>query len=621
MILTGNPRLAAAWLFVTGLCGYFEYQRFSDAVQSPAGALAWLTFWEPETTLPFLILVALPLLCLIFGSSCTNAQHDVQHAGARRCRWLSWLAVTGVSLAASVWVGLQPVNVQTGLVTESVSFCDLPPTYHDEYSYLLQAETFAAGRLSWPPAPVRPDLFHQFHVLNEHRTASRYFPWTGLWTSLFLQTGRPIIGHWLAGALAAGFFYLAASEVLRPQAALTAGLLIGCSPGLALFSNMLLAHHPTLLALSVFLWTMIRLIRYPTMTLTLICGISLSLAMLGRPMTAAGFALPWGLVFGWRIVWSTESQWSSQRFQLLACMAVPLTVGFVGLGVLNQETTGSFFRSPYQEYTETYTPRHVYGFNNGIRGEANQTPKVLKSYDQWADNLTWSVAVRNTGHRCLASAQWTLGIAPIVMGLTLVLLRVCLPSQDQFHQTIVLWLMIASVLTLHLVHVPYWFSGIMHWHYVFETAPLILTLAAAGFSLLTREISQGVPHRVRRFWLISFLLAALLPGWLTAEAMWGPSKISSATSELAWSRRQFEKFNRMVNLPAVTKPAIVLVDETASDPQLSYIINDPEYQNDVLVARLPGTPDEINELQDSFPDRTFYRFDPRSVTLTPIKPE
>lgn len=621
MTLTGKSGLAGAWLLVTGLCGYFEYYRLSDAVQGPIGALAWLTDWEPETTLPLLILISLPLLCVMFRSPRRLLRKKIQYTGSPRFRWLSCLFVAGVSLTASVCVGLQSVSLDGGSETDLVSFCDLPPAYHDEYSYLLQAETFAAGRLSWPPAPVRPDLFHQFHVLNERCTASRYFPWTGLWMSLFVQTERPIIGHWLAGAVAAGFFYLAAAEVLRPSAALVAGLLIGCSPGLALFSNMLLAHHPTLLALSVFLWTMVRLMRRPAITLTLISGLSLSLAMLGRPMTAAGFALPWGLVFGWKLVRSAEPEWSSQRFLLFACMATPLIVGLLALGIQNQQITGSFLRSAYQEYTDTYTPRHVYGFNNGIRGEAKQTPKVLKSYDQWAENLTWSLALRNAGRRCLASVQWTLGIAPIVMGLTLVLLRVCLPSPDQSHPTTVLRLIIASVVTLHVLHLPYWFSGIMHWHYVFETAPLILILVAAGFSWFTSELSQEISYRLSWLWVISFLLAALLPCWFSADAAWGRSKISSATGELVWSRRQFETFNRMVGGPGLIKPAVILVDETSSDPQLSYIINDPEYRSDVLVARLPGTAEEIDELQQSFPGRTLYQFDPQSMILTLIKSE
>lgn len=612
--------MTAVWLIVTGLCGYFEVQRFMLACDSSAGWLAWFLDWDSETTLPFLIFMALPVLCLVSGSPSGMLADRTPHRSrvSTRTRLQCCVLVFGVSLTSSSVVGLQSVNVSSGVGKDTMAFYRLPPAYHDEYSYLLQAKTFVEGRLSWPPARVRPDLFHQVHVLNEHRTASRYFPWTGLWIAVFLNTGHPVFGHWLAGALAAVFFYLSAAELLRPRAALAAGLLIGLSPGLAVFSNLLLAHHPTLMALSIFLWAMLRLLRRPSMPMTMICGMALSLAMLGRPMTAAGFALPWGVYFAWRIVCSADPDWNRLRFRLLAGIAIPLVAGFVLLGLLNHNITGSFSRSAYQEYTDVYAPRHVYGFNNGIRGDAKQTPKVLKSYDGWAENLTWPLAIRNVGHRCLASAQWSLGIAPIVAGVALALLRAIFSSEEDRDQIRTLRLLIASVVSLHLVHVPYWFSGIMHWHYVFETAPLILILVAVGFSSVVSELRRLTSPHLCFGWLSCLFAAAILPGWLTADTAWGASKIAGATSELAWTRRQFEVFRRQLASDTVKKPALVLVEEPESGPPLSFIINDPEYRNEVLIARMPKSYNEIGQLQKEFSNRHFYRFAPENFALTPI---
>ena len=63
------------------------------------------------------------------------------------------------------------------------------------------------------------------------------------------------------------------------------------------------------------------------------------------------------------------------------------------------------------------------------------------------------------------------------------------------------------------------------------------------------------------------------------------------------------------------KPALILVDEAAGDPQLSYVINDPEFSNDVLVARLPQDDAGIDELRSAFPAHNFYRFNPRAFVL------
>jgi len=618
-------RIAIAWLAVVCLCGYFEVQRFFAASETPAGPLAWFGDWDPETTLPLLVLCLLPLLCLFSGERPPEPGHPSSEQSSAVFRVGGCVLVFVVSLACSAWMGFQPVRLNDGMRSVDEWFVDLPPAYHDEYSYLLQAETFADGRLSWPAVPVRPDLFHQYHVLNEHRTASRYFPWTGAWIALFLETGRPVVGHWLAGALAAVFFFLSAIQMLRPKPALVAGMLIAVSPGLAVFSNLLLAHHPTMLALSLFLWAMLHLLMTPSVLWSIVAGIGLSLAMLGRPMTAAAFGLPWGLVFVWCWLRPPSDHWAAKRHRLVLAMATPLVAGFGVLALLNHEITGSYSRTAYQKYTDTYTPRHTYGFNNGVRGDAMQTPKVLTDYDQWATNLTWPVAIRNVGLRCLASAQWTLGIVPITFGLVLAIMRVIWSNEETAERTLGMRLILASVVSLHVAHIPYWFDGIMHWHYVFETAPLLLILVAGGLASGYSSLQTLLPSSLRSFWLAGLLCASLLPGWLTAESLWGTSKIAAATSELAWSRRQFARFNNLLAHDAVVKPALVLVDDTQSDPQLSYIINHPAWSADVLIARKPEGAGEstsgdtaIAELLDAFPDRNLYLFDPERFLLMSI---
>ncbi|MCH7987601.1 MAG: hypothetical protein IID46_00465 [Planctomycetes bacterium] len=143
------------------------------------------------------------------------------------------------SLGMSVWVSAKFQVAENGET--------LPPAYHDEYSYLLQAKTFLTGRFSVPSHPTAPRLFDQMHVVNEGRFASRYFPGTGLWMMPFVAAGNPYWGHWLAGVLASMFVFWSGCELGSRGVGLIAGFLTALSPGLALFSNLLLAHHPTCL--------------------------------------------------------------------------------------------------------------------------------------------------------------------------------------------------------------------------------------------------------------------------------------------------------------------------------------------------------------------------------------
>ena len=533
--------------------------------------------------------------------------------------------VACVSLVSCLRVAGTPVTA------DGVAFGALPPAFHDEYSYLFQAETIAAGRLSFASHPTAARIFDQMHVLNEGHFASRYFPGTGIWLTPFLMLGNPFAGQWLATVCVCVFVFLIGRELSCNGVGLLAGILAALSPGLVLFGNLLLAHQPTLLGLRLFIYAFLRLQRLldePAADLPRVryiaaiavaaglSGFGLAFAMLCRPMTAAGVGFPFGV---WVAAWLIRHARRQSRVSavLFGGFAIPLTVGFGIVAGYNASTTGSAFTTPYYLYTELFTPGHMFGFDNVERARPLISDRTLHSYNDLAVNLNAELAIQNVGHRFLASWQWTLGLVACVL-LGSVFLVGAWRNLDRRW-----WLIVGAIVSLHAVHVPYWFDGIFHWHYVFESGILWCLIVSAAVQLLC-----SVFRKLERPWMIPWIgllvAASITTNNLAIPPFQGVSRLNAGINQVAFSRIRYFNFRQLLEQQLSPSPALVLVRHLESERHIDYVSNHPSLNGPILIGRLPADArtseeDTVRLAAKAFPDRRLFSFDAASGRLDRIR--
>lgn len=638
-------RLAPACGFLAAIAYLLwrEWQRHQAKVEFGVADSGWFNFIDLNST-PYVVLFALlPVFWLV------RTPRLLPPARMRRC-WGRWFGgetkpgdetspadgfraavlcaiVFSASLFASWTIGIREAGTRSWTKT----FRELPPVYHDEYSYLFQAKLFADGRWSVPSHNTQRRLFDQMHIVNDGRMASRYFPATAAWMAPFVAIGEPYWSHWLAGALAAAFVFLAGRELGGNGVGFLAGLLMAASPGIAIFSNLLLAHHPTLLGLTVFLYFFLRLLRTGNWWWALFAGIGLAFAMLARPMTAAGFGLPFGIVFVYRLRLRGRGDVRAKPQAVFAwmtfvAMAFPILVGFGVIAWQNCAVTGGWLTTPYGYFQTRYTPRHVYGFNNVERaerkiavGEAG-TDDVFKKYDTWAKNLTPGMAASNVNTRLWSSLRWTFAVVPLLLGGVIFVvaefariptaggsndLNSCEFSYGGDRRW---WLIAAAILSLHLAHVPYWFTGIMDWHYIFETAPLWLLVFARG-----TQLACGHWIANRRFampiWWALLIAVAVTFGWHSPDRQWqhSQSPIDDAATQMAFTKVRYERFHRFVDrITRADKKSLVLIEPDEAEFHFEYVQNEPSFRRRVLLGRYRPGRTNPEEVAKAFPERTIH---------------
>jgi hypothetical protein len=470
------------------------------------------------------------------------------------------------------------------------------PTIYDEFSYLLQADTFANGRLTNPAHPLWR-FFESTYILQQPTYASRFPPAQALAMAVGqLLFGHPWFGVWLSAGLLAAALCWALQGWLPPGWALL-GAFIGLN--ICLFSYWMNSYWGGAVtaiggALVVGAWA--RITRGKRWQYAWVLGGGAVIVVLARPFEGLLLVIP------------TLIALAMANRNARVWLPI-LLIGIAGASWFaydNYRVTGHPFRLPYQLYYEQYetappfsfipvdtTSRTLRPFDPGLRmREAYERARSWRVFlDRPMDWLT--MLLYHYGNLI-----WVL---PLAASMPLLVRS----KRTQFP------LVLAMVMgTASLIEV-WWYP-----HYAAPFLAVLLILAAQSLRYLSQWKYHG--QEAGRF-LVNAIPAAVVLVMMTSE---GEAIARHETTDQIQSKSAQVAQKESIEHELLKKQSgqhVVFVNYARlTSPHEEWVYNPANIDAAPVIWALDLGPTENEELRRYYAGRSFWRIKPAdSTSLSP----
>lgn len=275
----------------------------------------------------------------------------------------------------------------TALAARAVLLPVLPvpqPGFHDEFSYLLAADTFAHGRLTNPTHPMWIH-FETFHVIQKPTYMSMYPPAQGVFLGLGQAlTGHPFIGVMLsvAGMCAAICWML---QGWLPAAwALVGGLLVVLRLGtFSYWTNSYFGGAAAAMGGALALGALPRLKDQARVRDALLMGLGLAILANSRPYEGLVFSLPIAAAL---LVWVLRQRGPKVRrtiVRVIAPLTLALALAAAGTMYYFWRVTGNPFRMPMLVDRDTYAVAQYFPWQHPRPQPVYHHEMIKEFYVEW----------------------------------------------------------------------------------------------------------------------------------------------------------------------------------------------------------------------------------------------
>jgi hypothetical protein len=265
------------------------------------------------------------------------------------------------------------------------------PSIHDEFSYLLAADTFVHGRLTNPAHPFWRH-FESIHILQQPTYMSMYPPAQGL----FLALGKVLFGHpWFGLCLIFVLLGMAVYWALRawvpPAWALPGALLFGADFGIAdYWINSYWGGATATLGGFLVVGSAGRLLNRPDgarLRNALLLGLGVLILANTRPWEGLIFCAGAGGLACARLFARHRRQSVVLLRRWLAVVLLVLTLGGAIMGYYCWRITGNALQFPYLLYRRTYGIAALFFWQKPLPAPHYNHEVMRRFYVDWEPGL------------------------------------------------------------------------------------------------------------------------------------------------------------------------------------------------------------------------------------------
>jgi len=481
------------------------------------------------------------------------------------------------------------VGILALLVGTSMLAIRIPvPCVHDEFSYLLAADTFSHGRLTNPAHPLW-EHFESFHIIQQPSYASKYQPGQGMLLALGnLLSGYPAMGACLGTALAAMATCWMLQGWLPVRWAWLGGLLVALHGMIQIrWSLGYWGGELPMTGGALLFGALPRLTRiYPIPRVRDSLGMALGALILAatRPYEGLIASLCVLAALAWWLLGRRRPSLPLLLTRVVLPALALMGFGLGGLAFFNHQVTGNWLRLPYQVYETTYgccplflwqAPKQEPKFHHEVMRKL-QAGWGVQDYNQQ----------QSLGGLLQAKAGSALKLWKFYLGIPLTLPLFALPWLLTNRRLQFAWLALL---------VSYASSWAVPWtfpHYVAPIAPLVVLVVVQGMRYF-----QALGRRGQR-WALAIVPVVLV--WHIATL------VQLCTQYATWDPQgwQWDRERIRTELENKTRPQLVLVHYAADhNGHAEWVYNLADIDRSKVVWARSMGPERDQELLDYFPDR------------------